>query len=88
MPKALPRLTLTENEHRYLQEYVSTGTRSARAIKRAHVLLQSAAGLPYRRSVRELGYRPPRFTTFAIAMRPKACGLHWKSGSVRDNCAN
>lgn len=44
MPKALAPLQLQPGEVQYLQRFVSTGQRSARAIKRAHVLLQLHAG--------------------------------------------
>ena len=44
MPKLLPPLTLTADDRTYLQSYVRTGQRSARAIKRAQILLQSDAG--------------------------------------------
>lgn len=50
MPQRLPRLVLSESDQRYLHEYINKGKRSARAIKRAHVLLQSAEG----RSVPEI----------------------------------
>jgi putative transposase len=53
MPKQPPQLILTASDRTYLQAYISTGTRSARAIKRAQVLLHSEAGM----SVREISQR-------------------------------
>ena len=73
MPKPLPRLTLLENEHTYLQEYVSTGRRSARAIKRARVLLESAAGLPVPEISARVGVSPA--TVYNIRRRYEAEGV-------------
>jgi transposase len=44
MPKTTQPIELSAAEQKYLQEYVSQGKRSARAIKRAHLLLQRHAG--------------------------------------------
>ncbi len=40
------RLDLTATDHAFLQQFVRTGTKSARAITRAHILLLSAEPQP------------------------------------------
>ena len=44
MSKKIPLIKLSETEQEYLRNYVNTGKRSARSIKRAQVLLQSHSG--------------------------------------------
>jgi len=44
MPKTSPPIELNTEEQKYLEKYVSQGKRSARAIKRAHLLLHRHAG--------------------------------------------
>src|SRR4051794_2812461 len=44
MPKRTPPIELSSDEITYLNEYVNKGKRSARAIKRAQILLHSHAG--------------------------------------------
>jgi transposase len=44
MPKQSPPIQLSAEEKSELEQFVSQGQRSARAIKRAHILLQRDAG--------------------------------------------
>ena len=44
MPKRIPPIQLTSDEVTYLNKFINTGRRSARAIKRAQILLHSHAG--------------------------------------------
>lgn len=44
MPKRTTPIELTRDEIAYLNKYINTGKRSARAIKRAQILLHSYAG--------------------------------------------
>lgn len=44
MPKRTPPIQLTSDEEKYLDKFINTGKRSARAIKRAQILLHSHAG--------------------------------------------
>ena len=44
MPKRTAPIQLTSDEVTYLNKYINTGKRSARAIKRAQILLHSHAG--------------------------------------------
>jgi putative transposase len=44
MSKPIPSLTLTQKEQNYLERFVNQGKRSARAIKRARILLYRHAG--------------------------------------------
>lgn len=44
MPKRIPPIQLTNDEIVYLNQFINTGKRSARAMKRAQILLHSHAG--------------------------------------------
>jgi putative transposase len=44
MPKSIPPLTLKQEEQKYLERFVNQGKRSARAIKRARILLYRHVG--------------------------------------------
>lgn len=55
MPKISQPVELQREEAAYLQRYISQGKRSARAIKRAHVLLHRNAGLSARESAELAG---------------------------------
>jgi transposase len=44
MPKRTTPIQLTSDEVKYLDKFINTGKRSARAIKRAQILLHSHAG--------------------------------------------
>lgn len=73
MPKLLPPLTLTADDRTYLQSYVRTGQRSARAIKRAQILLQSDAGGSVAAISEQVGVAPG--TVYAIRHRYEAEGV-------------
>jgi transposase len=73
MPKQLPPLRLTSEERDYLQHYVRVGQRSARGIKRAHMLLQSDAGLAVSTISEQVGVSPA--TVYAIRHRYAAEGV-------------
>ncbi len=94
MPKQLSCLQLTSGEREYLQQYVRTGQRSARAIKRAHILLYSEAGHPVSTICEQVGVSPA--TAYSIRHRYKVgagCGagmmptlLLFNSGTFRNGC--
>ena len=73
MPKLLPPITLTADDRTYLQRYVRTGQRSARAIKRAQILLQSDAGGSVAAISEQVGVAPG--TVYAIRHRYEAEGV-------------
>jgi transposase len=73
MPKHLPPLTLTAEERTYLESYVRTGQRSARAIKRAHIVLQSNAGQAVATISEQVGVALG--TVYAIRHRYEAEGV-------------
>ena len=73
MPKHLPPLTLTAEERSYLESYVRTGQRSARAVKRAHILLQSDAGCSVAAISEQIGVAPG--TVYTIRQRYVAEGV-------------
>ena len=73
MPKQLPRCSLLSEERAYLQQYVRTCQRSARAIKRAHILLYSDAGHPVSTVCEQVGVCPA--TVYSIRHRYEAEGV-------------
>lgn len=63
------QVKLSEEQHKYLSDYVRKGVHSARSIRRAHALLLLSKGIPQKHVALQLGCTPDTITNITRRYR-------------------